>query len=116
MRNSQRKPAGLTQKDQKTERIRATIDSIPAGRVATYGQVAEEAGLPGRARMVGRVLRELPRGSELPWFRVLGAGGRIAIAPDEPAWKRQVKLLRADGVEFRGPGRVDMKRFGWQPD
>ena len=48
------------------QRICAVVDSIPRGRVATYGQVAREAGLPQRARLVGRVLSKLPRGSRLP--------------------------------------------------
>lgn len=84
--------------------------------MATYGQIASEAGLPGRARMVGRVLRELPAGSGLAWHRVMGAGGKIALDPEGQAWKLQVTQLKAEGVEFKGPGRVDLKRFGWRPD
>jgi methylated-DNA-protein-cysteine methyltransferase-like protein len=55
------------------ERILATVDSIPRGCVATYGQVAREAGLTGRARLVGRSLRGLGPRSKIPWWRVLGA-------------------------------------------
>jgi methylated-DNA-protein-cysteine methyltransferase-like protein len=98
------------------ERIRATSDSIPSGRVATYGQVALEAGLPGRARMVGKLLRELPPRSELPWHRVLGAGGKISLDLESASGQRQVKLLKAEGIEFLRPGRLSLKRFGWQPD
>ena len=50
-------------------RIWETVELIPPGRVASYGQVAEEAGLPGRARLVGRVLSLLPEGSPVPWHR-----------------------------------------------
>lgn len=97
------------------QRIRATVDSIPPGRVATYGQVAAEAGLPGRARLVGRVLSELPANSELPWHRVVGAGGAIAQRPgDGPSVQR--RRLRAERVRFRPGGRVDLAASGWEPE
>jgi len=97
------------------ERLLATVDAIPAGRVATYGQVAEEAGLAGRARLVGRLLRELPPGSELPWHRVLAAPGRCSLPAGSESARRRRRLLRAEGVEIDGRGRVDLGRFGWRP-
>ena len=93
----------------RVQRILATVDSIPPGRVATYGQVAEEAGLRGRARMVGRVLREASA-QGLPWHRVLGAGGVIRVGPQ--AAREQAQRLRAEGVEVKN-GRVDLKRHRW---
>lgn len=69
----------------------AVIRSIPPGDVMTYGEVAEEAGHPGAARAVGRVLRTID--GELPWWRVLGTGGRL-IAPSS---ERQAEHLRAEG-------------------
>ena len=97
----------------RSERIYATVDAIPRGRVASYGQVATEAGLEGRARLVGKLLSSLPTGSRLPWHRVMGAGGRIALGPESAAGRRQIRLLRAEGVEFSKSKRVNLKRFGW---
>ncbi|HVT31024.1 MAG TPA: MGMT family protein [Rhodanobacteraceae bacterium] len=86
-----------------------TIRSIPRGSVASYGEVAARAGLPGRARLVGRVLGEV---SGLPWFRVLRSDGRIAFAPGSRGFREQVRQLAGEGVLVVG-GRVDIARFGW---
>ena len=96
-------------------RIRAAIAAIPPGRVASYGQVAELAGVPRGARQVGYVLRTLPAGHTLPWHRVLRSSGRIALPPDSPAYDEQRDRLRAEGVRVES-GRVDMRRYRWQPD
>ena len=104
-------PAG--DPDERLQRIYATIDAIPRGRVASYGLVATEAGLPGRARMVGRALRELPAGSKLAWFRVINAQGRIS-QPGKGAREQRRRLL-ADGVRFGPGGRIDLEAFGWKP-
>jgi methylated-DNA-protein-cysteine methyltransferase-like protein len=80
MRVASTRLATRTERDEMRHRVQAVVDSIPRGRVATYGQVARLAGLPRRARWVGRVLSELPPGSKLAWHRVLGAGGRISLA------------------------------------
>ena len=85
------------------------IRAIPRGKVLTYGGVAKAAGLPGRARMVARVLR---RGFGLPWQRVLGAGGEIKLRGDSAAEQRL--RLQAEGVRFRGR-KVDMKACEWNP-
>ncbi len=96
-------------------RILSTVDSIPRGRVATYGQVALEAGLPRRARLVGRCLRELPPRTELAWHRVVNAEGRIAERGDGESALRQRRRLEEEGVEFDARGRVDLGRYRWQP-
>lgn len=103
------------------DRIRLVVASIPAGRVCTYGRVAELADLPRRARLVGRVLARLPAGSRLPWHRVVAAGGRIATrggrsrdGRGESGAGLQHQRLQAEGVPFRGE-RVDLRRCGW-PD
>ena len=103
-------------RDQNDQRIHAMVDSIPAGRVATYGQVAREAGLPGRARLVGRALRNLPEGSTLPWHRVLNASGKISLSPGSTGCRAQRRLLESEGVQFDPRGRIDLRRFGWQPE
>ena len=92
------------------QRILATVDAIPRGRVATYGDVAREAGLGRRARFVGRTLRELPARTRLPWHRVVRAGGELA--PREGA-AEQRRRLRAEAVAFDRAGRVDLERFRW---
>ena len=84
-------------------RIRRTIQSVPRGRVSTYGAVARAAGLPGLSRQVARVLR---RSIGLPWQRVLGAGGEIKLRGDSAIEQRL--RLEAEGVRFRGR-RVDMQ-------
>ncbi len=74
------------------------VAAIPRGRVSTYGAVARAAGLPGRARLVGRALRESPAELRLPWQRVVGAGGRIVFPSSAPAHREQTRRLRAEGV------------------
>ncbi|GAB4179905.1 MAG: MGMT family protein [Wenzhouxiangellaceae bacterium] len=83
-------------------RIWSVIAAIPAGTVLGYGQVADLAGLPGRARMVARALREAPDALQLPWHRVLRADGRIAFAPGDPRGEEQRRRLLAEGVVFNG--------------
>jgi methylated-DNA-protein-cysteine methyltransferase-like protein len=94
------------------DRILATIKRIPRGRVATYGNVADVAGLPRRARLVGTVLRQTPASRGLPWYRVINAGGRISLPAGSDAYQRQRSKLEAEGVLFIG-GRVDLQRHGW---
>jgi methylated-DNA-protein-cysteine methyltransferase-like protein len=94
------------------ELIWAVVSEIPAGRVATYGQVARAAGLPGRARLVGRALKNLPENSAVPWHRVLGAGGRISLRGDSA--ELQEELLREEGVPFLKKGRADLSHRAWQ--
>jgi methylated-DNA-protein-cysteine methyltransferase-like protein len=98
--------------DERATRILAVIDSIPRGRVATYGQVAREAGLGRRARFVGRILAQLAPASELPWHRVVNAAGQISLRPGRGA-ALQRRLLAREGVRFDGKGRIDLARFGW---
>ena len=93
------------------ERILAAVRRIPRGKVCTYGNVAEVAGLPRRARMVGTVLRQTS-GRGLPWYRVINAGGRISFPTGSDAYARQRHELEAEGVVFAG-GRVDLRRYGW---
>jgi len=82
------------------------ICTIPRGQVSSYGAVARAAGLPGRARLTGYALRMAPNDLELPWHRVVGAGGRIAFPNASAAYKEQARRLRAEGVTLKN-GRVD---------
>lgn len=86
------------------QRIQAVVDSIPRGTTLSYGEVAREAGLPRRARLVGRVLSELPAGSRLPWHRVVNASGRISLRG--AAAREQRRRLRAEGVRIDAGGRA----------
>jgi len=97
------------------QRIRDTIRDIPQGTVASYGQIAEIAGVPRGARQVGYTLRHLPDGHDVPWHRVLTASGRIAFAQGTRAYKEQRKRLMMEDVQVVG-GRVDMQKYRWQPD
>src|SRR4051794_32159553 len=85
--------------DPQATAILAVVAAIPAGRVTTYGAVAQRAGLPRRARLVGKVLSRLPSGSQVPWYRVVAAGGRIAFPDGSPSRKRQIQRLRLEGVD-----------------
>lgn len=96
-------------------RIWETIADIPPGRVASYGQVAEIAGIPRGARQVGYALRHSPAGLELPWHRVITASGKSAFDRDSRAFRRQRDRLADEGVPMMN-GRVDMGTYRWQPD
>jgi methylated-DNA-protein-cysteine methyltransferase-like protein len=95
----------------------AVIRRIPSGKVATYGQVAALAGLQRRARMVGQALRSAPEGVEVPWHRVVNAQGSVSPRGGlgvEEGYQRH--LLEEEGVVFNERGRIDLDRFGWDPD
>ncbi|MFO0812169.1 MAG: MGMT family protein [Gemmatales bacterium] len=96
-------------------RIYAAIRRIPKGRVATYGQIAELAGLPRQARLVGYALFQHDE-NDLPWHRVVNAQGTISSSPArQQADQLQRVLLEAEGVVFSNRGRIDLKRYRWQP-
>lgn len=99
------------------EEIYAVIRRVPRGKVVTYGQVAALAGLPKRARLVGTALREAPEDVDLPWQRVINAGGRVSSRGDlgvREGYQRH--LLEEEGVVFNAHGRTDLERFGWDPE
>ena len=86
------------------ERILHAIRAVPRGQVAGYGEIARRAGLPGRARMVAKLLSGNDDAG-LPWHRILRSDGRIAFPPDSPHFDEQVQRLRAEGVVVEN-GRV----------
>ncbi len=94
-------------------RIYRSVRRIPRGRVATYGQIAALAGLRGHARQVGYALHRL-RDPDLPWHRVIAAGGRLSLAAGSPSGAEQRARLRAEGISILNE-RVDMRRHGWRP-
>ena len=103
--------------------IWSAIAAIPAGSVASYGEVARRAGLPRRARLVAQALRAAPDALMLPWYRVIRSDGKIAFTPGSVAFRRQKKLLQAEGVEVGATGRVtasamvddDLDAALWRP-
>ena len=81
------------------------VAMIPRGRVLTYGEVARAAGFPGRARQAGYALRIMPANLNLPWHRVVGAGGRIVFPKSSSQYREQGQRLRSEGVAVKC-GRV----------
>jgi len=97
-------------------RIYSVVSRIPRGRVATYGQVAAEAGMPHAPRVAGYALHALPQGSAVPWHRVVAAGGRLSLGKLDPSSAVTQRLrLEHEGVRFDGRGCVDMEHFTWKP-
>ena len=96
------------------ERIWAVVRRIPAGRVATYGQVARIAGLGGAARLVGYALHALPESNHrVPWQRVINSQGRVSQRGLGGPELVQRRLLEREGVKFDLRERVDLAKYGW---
>jgi methylated-DNA-protein-cysteine methyltransferase-like protein len=94
--------------------ICGVVRRIPKGWVATYGQVAALAGLPRRARLVGRVLQELDPASDIPWHRVVNAKGEVSFSPSRNGGDvLQQRLLEKEGVQFDDRKRLNLERFRW---
>ena len=97
------------------QRIWNVVRRIPPGRVATYGQVAALAQLPGHARLVGYALHALPEHSTVPWHRVINTAGKLSLGRGVPGGDlRQRFLLEGEGVAFDAQGKVSLQRFGWR--
>jgi methylated-DNA-protein-cysteine methyltransferase-like protein len=96
-------------------RIYAVVKRVPRGRVATYGQVAALAGLPGHARLVGYALNVLPADNGVPWHRIVNAKGQISPRGDALGHEDlQAALLRRERVRFV-EGTIDLDRYQWRP-
>jgi methylated-DNA-protein-cysteine methyltransferase related protein len=96
------------------ERVWRIVHGIPRGQVTSYGAVAKLAGLPRGARLIGRILAQLPEGSALPWHRVVNSRGGISFPAGSARYREQRERLIDEGVEFNHD-KIDLKRFGWQP-
>lgn len=95
-----------------SERVWQIIAAIPKGKVTTYGDIALLAGSPRAARQVGGVLRRLPEGSKLPWFRVINRHGRISLQGDDLF--RQRDALEAEGIEVSYAGEIELEKYRWE--
>ncbi|MES2354022.1 MAG: MGMT family protein [Pseudomonadota bacterium] len=105
----------LPRNDTTYERIYAIVKKIPAGKVATYGQIAALACMPRNARQIGYALHRLPENSGIPWQRVINAKGEVSPRTWSENHLLQRILLEAEGVEFDDAGRVVLARFRWKP-
>ncbi len=95
-------------------RIRETIRDIPRGCVASYGQIAEIAGIPRGARQVGYTLRHLPQAHSVPWHRVVQFSGKIAFDRGSPQFEELANRLMIEDVAVSA-GRIDLLTYRWQP-
>jgi methylated-DNA-protein-cysteine methyltransferase-like protein len=105
----------MTQSNEAYQKIWATIDLIPSGKVASYGQIADLAGLPGRARLVGKSLGYAPKERKLAWYKVLRSNGQIAFPKGSEHALLQTGLLQEEGIMVLN-NRVKLAEFQWQPD
>lgn len=94
--------------------VHRTVRRVPAGKVISYGGVAALLGSPRAARGVGQVLGSLPEGTDVPWWRVINAAGRISLHGYPGMLQRM--MLEAEGVRPGRGGRIDWARHGWRPD
>jgi len=89
------------------------VHQIPKGKVASYGQIAKLAGLPGHARYVGYTLKTLPADTKLPWFRVVNSQGRISFKSGTKQYLQQKSLLEKEGIVFI-KGKFSLRSYSWQ--
>lgn len=99
--------------DEFRQRVFQLLHDIPAGRITSYGRLARLAGHPGRARMVGSILKHLPAGSSLPWYRVVGASGKSVFAPGSVTAERQLQKLAQEGLQANASGKLPSS--AWWP-
>lgn len=87
------------------------VRQIPAGKVLSYGHIAELIGWPNHARLVGRAMHDTPLALNLPCHRVVNSAGRTV-----PGWHQQAVLLMSEGVRLKANGCVDMATHEWLPE
>jgi len=101
------------------KQIWQTVQLIPQSKVACYGQIADLAGLPGRARLVGKALGKVPetgwQSKLVPWHRVINAQGKISFPVGSEYFEKQKQLLQDEQVIVIGV-RIKLRDFQWQPD
>jgi methylated-DNA-protein-cysteine methyltransferase related protein len=95
------------------ERVLDVIANIPEGRVMTYGQLAEVAGMPRHARVVGDILHGLSLETDLPWWRVINSSGKISTYKVGTG-ELQKGLLEREAVQFDTNGKLKLEKYRWQ--
>ncbi|AFY52679.1 putative methylated DNA-protein cysteine methyltransferase [Rivularia sp. PCC 7116] len=98
--------------------IYKTVRQIPVGKVATYGQIADLAGLHGKARLVGYAMFQVDRDvNDIPWHRVINAKGEISYSTvREGGDYLQKQMLEEEGIEFNSAGKINLNQYQWQPN
>lgn len=96
-----------------TERVIQIIQSIPPGKVMTYGQIAALAGNRRGARQVSRILHSMSKKHELPWHRVINAKGEIVIKDTEGAVTQKELLLQEDVLVMGS--KIPLEEYRYHP-
>ncbi len=96
-----------------TKTVLKNIQSIPSGRVATYKQIAQLSGKPQASRGVAWILNSCSTKYKLPWHRVLSSQGKISFEKGTHNFKKQLALLKKEGVELDSAGRLNLQKFQW---
>lgn len=101
------------------QRIWQTVQAIPYSKVACYGQIADLAGLPGKARLVGKALGKVPeegwKGQQVPWYRVINSQGKFSFPVESELFAKQRNGLQDEQVVVIG-NQIKLKDFQWLPD
>lgn len=105
----------MSERSASYRRIYAAARRVPRGSVATYGQIADLAGLPGHARQVGYALHALREEDDVPWHRIINARGEVSPRSEPGMDDVQRVLLEQEGVTFDARGRVDLSAAQWKP-
>ncbi len=108
----------MNNKSNSYDRIYEIVRQVPKGRVATYGQVAELANLAGKARVVGYALYRVDiKTLDIPWQRVVNAKGEVSLSPLRfGSDYLQRSLLEGEGIRFNEAGKIDLRKYLWQPN
>jgi len=91
------------------QQVFAFVYQVPAGKVATYGDIAKLAGMPSHARQVGKVLSRLPADTKLPWYRIVNSQGKISLQDERGDYQRQ--QLAAEGILLSAHGTISLKKY-----
>jgi methylated-DNA-protein-cysteine methyltransferase-like protein len=97
------------------ESVIEIIKSIPHGKVATYGEIADYAGNKRTARQVSYILNSSWEKHKLPWHRVVNSKGGISLRKGH-GYELQKKLLKREGIKFDKDDKIDLKKFQWFPE
>jgi methylated-DNA-protein-cysteine methyltransferase-like protein len=105
---------GIVQISEFTKNVIQKIQSIPAGKVATYKQIAELAGKPQGSRGVSWILHSCSTAYKLPWHRVLNSKGTISFPVTSSNYRQQKKRLEKEGVVFNEDGKLNLAKYQWK--
>ncbi len=94
------------------KRVWYILSQVPAGKVITYGQLADLADARGCARIVGNILKQLPSGTGLPWHRVINCKGRISFPEGTVQYQKQKEQLEQEGIHLIA-GKIDLSKYRW---